>query len=164
MKQCRRDGNQRECDESKSAMRALAVRLLLLFAAFCLLPTAFCLVSPPSRSGFGHCSCSLPSAYCLLPTAFCLVSPPSRSGYRHLSPTKARDHAFVDLAGDPHVVEIVFANFGELAGLVQLKDAAAFDIGRLARCNSQHKSNVIQPHAIAAAQPPCAHRVENCMN
>src|SRR6266496_2666159 len=135
MKQCRRDGNQRECDESKSAMRALAVRLLLLFAAFCLLPTAFCLVSPPSWSG-----------------------------YRHLSPTKARDHAFVDLAGDPHVVEIVFANFGELAGLVQLKDATAFDIGRLARCNSQRKSNVIQPHAIAAAQPPCAHRVENCMN
>ena len=48
------------------------------------------------------------------------------------SAAKARNHALVNFARDAHVVEIVFANLGELAGLIKIKNLAAFDFGRLA--------------------------------
>src|SRR5688572_5893487 len=43
---------------------------------------------------------------------------------------KTRDDAFVNPAGDAHVVEVVFADLFELARLVQIKHLAAFYLGR----------------------------------
>src|SRR5436309_2669265 len=77
------------------------------------------------------------------------------------STPKTSDHPFVNLPGHAHIVQIIFANFSELAGLIQLENAAAFDVGGLARFNSQRPGNVVETYtATAITQPPRPHRVE----
>src|SRR6185369_9784945 len=71
------------------------------------------------------------------------------------------DHAFVDLARDAHVVEIVFADQIELAGLVKIEDLAAFDVGSLARFDTQRPRDVVKTDVSPRAQPPAMHRVED---
>src|SRR5262249_18319258 len=75
--------------------------------------------------------------------------------------SEAGDHAFVDLAGDAHVVEVVFADQIELAGLVEIEDLAAFDFRRLARLDPERPRHVVKTHETLRAQPPAMHRVEN---
>src|SRR5213593_175265 len=78
-----------------------------------------------------------------------------------VSAPETRDHPFVNLPRHPHIIQIVFANFSELAGLIQFKYPAAFDVGGLARFNSQRPGNVVQTDTpTAITQPPRPHRVE----
>src|SRR5262245_54606791 len=75
--------------------------------------------------------------------------------------SKAGDHALVDLSGHAHVVEVVFANQVELAGLVEIKNFAAFDFGRFARLDPERPGDVVKTDKTFCAEPPAMHRVEN---
>src|SRR5690349_6917141 len=75
--------------------------------------------------------------------------------------SEARDHALVDLAGDAHVVEVVFADEIELAGLVEIEHLAAFNFRRLARLDPQRPGDVVETDKTFCSQPPAVHRVEN---
>src|SRR6185436_246949 len=48
------------------------------------------------------------------------------------SPTKAANHAFVDLPRHPHVIEFVLADLRQPARLIQVENLAAFCGGSLA--------------------------------
>src|SRR5215510_8765797 len=75
--------------------------------------------------------------------------------------TEAGDHAFVDLSRHAHVVEVVFADQIELARLVKIKNFAAFDLGRLARLNTECPGDVVKADEPFRTEPPTMHRVEN---
>src|SRR6266851_1788318 len=72
------------------------------------------------------------------------LHPPSRSGFCIESAPKTRDHPLVDFARDPHVVQIVFADLGEFAGLIEIKYLAAFDFRSLARFKPQRPGHVVK--------------------
>src|SRR2546425_10870669 len=73
------------------------------------------------------------------------------------SPPKTRHHTLVDFPRHAHVVEVVFANLQELSGLIEIEDAAAFDIGGLAGFEPQCPGDVVETDAAPAnAQPPRA--------
>ncbi len=74
---------------------------------------------------------------------------------------EAGDHALVDLSRHAHVVEVVFANQVELAGLVEIEDLAAFYLRRLARLDTERPRDVVKTDETFRAQPPAMHRVEN---
>src|SRR6266581_2831418 len=74
------------------------------------------------------------------------------------SATETRHHPFINLPRDAHVVQIVFTDLCEFAGLIQLEDAAAFDFRSFARFDPQRPRDVVERDAIAAPQPPGAHR------
>src|SRR3989442_97175 len=77
------------------------------------------------------------------------------------STPKTSDHPFVNIPRHTHIIQIVFANFSELAGLIQYENSSAFDVGGLARFNSQRPGNVVETYTAAAiAEPPRPHRVE----
>src|SRR6266403_1333905 len=77
------------------------------------------------------------------------------------STPEARDQALVDSARDTYIVQVVFANLGEPAGLIEIEDLAAFDFAGLARFNSQSPGNVVETDAVATAEPPPLHRIEH---
>src|SRR6266849_853487 len=89
------------------------------------------------------------------------LHPPSRSGFCIESAPKTRDPPLVNFAGDPHVVQIVFADLGELAGLIEVKYLAAFNFRCLAGFKAERPGDIVQAHALVPAQPPAAHRVED---
>src|SRR5258708_22023100 len=76
------------------------------------------------------------------------------------SSPKTRNNPFVNFACDPHVVQVVFADLRKFARLIEVKYLAAFDFRCLARFKSKRPGHVVEPHALASAQPPAAHRVE----
>src|SRR5882762_8911649 len=84
----------------------------------------------------------------------------ARPPHSKLSP-ETFDKALVHSARHTHVVQVVFANLGEPAGLIEIENFAAFDLAGLARFNSQSPGNVVETDAVATAEPPPLHRVEH---
>src|SRR5262249_39951250 len=78
-----------------------------------------------------------------------------------VSATEARGHPFVDLARHTHVVEIVFANQIQFSGLVKIEHFASFNLGGLARIDSERPRDVVETDVTSRAQPPTMHRVEH---
>src|SRR5260370_10819537 len=91
---------------------------------------------------------------------------PSRKNRRcNDSPPKARHHPPVEFPRHAHIVEVVFATLQELPGLIEVEDAAAFDVCGLAGFKPQCPGDVVEADATPAiAQLPGAHRVENSPN
>ena|SRR5438128_1262432 len=68
-----------------------------------------------------------------LRSGFCPNPAPSLTvGLLIRLPPKTRNHPLVHFSRHPHVVQIVFANFGESPGLIEFEDTAAFDLRSLA--------------------------------
>jgi len=75
-------------------------------------------------------------------------------------PPKTSDQPLVNLARHAHVVEVVFANLGQFAGLIEVEDLATFDFPGLAGFDPQRPRDVVETDPAAPiAQPPGAHRV-----
>src|SRR2546423_700125 len=87
------------------------------------------------------------------PYRYCLTDLCNLRNLRIESPPKARDQTLVHFARDAHVVQIVFANLGQPAGLIQIEDFAAFDFSGLARFNPQRPGKVVEADAVATAKP-----------
>src|SRR2546429_186544 len=81
------------------------------------------------------------------------------------SPSKTLHYPLVNLPRQAHIVEVVFANLQKLSGLIEIEDAAAFDVCGLAGFKPQCPGDVVEADATPAiAQPPGAHRVEHSAN
>src|SRR5437870_4597035 len=75
--------------------------------------------------------------------------------------TKTRQHSLVNLSCHAHVVQVIYANLGELAGLIEIEYFAAFNVRGLAGFKSESPGHIVEPNAVAPAQPPAPHRVEH---
>jgi len=62
------------------------------------------------------------------------------------SSAKTRDHPLVDSSRHAHVVEVIFANLGELVRLIHLEHFASFGFRRLARFDPQSPGNVVETY------------------